>query len=116
MLTYLAVVRLLLINKFITLKTLYRYILPVVILVISVIIGKIKFGKIILIHTFLGKLLGWECFILPFAASQEKLTQAAVLIWVTFAFAAVEMVRIQLNAETGSADYISLRQVKKSQK
>ena len=73
-------------------------------LLVSAFIGLFRFGDFFFIHTVSGKLLGVNCFLLPFASFGGTLNISILIISVLFVILAVESLIIQMKSSVPAPD------------
>jgi len=103
-LLYVAVAKILLIKKKIRMRYFLIIISAMLALLISAFIGLSRFGDFFFIHTVSGKLLGVNCFLLPFASFGGILDISILIISVLFVILAVESLVIQTKSSVPSPD------------
>ena len=103
-LTYAAMVRIMILEKAITLKTVLWFLLPLSGMVVSALIAKLRFHSFFFLHTALGKFFGAGCFFVPFSFFAGTVNDHLTFVWVIALLAAVEMVVIQLRNDRAESD------------
>ena len=115
-LTYAAMVRILILEKAITLTTVLWFVLPLSGMVVSALIAKLRFHSFFFIHTLLSKLFGVSCFWVPFCFAAGAVNTHLTFVWVIALLADVEMVVIQLMNDRAESDvpflYTMIRRMK----
>ena len=81
-------------------------------IILSSIIGIVRFGKFFLIHTFSGKALGVSCFALPFGVHYDFMTVLAPLICTILIILAFESIIIQLRCSEPDPNISSIFKIR----
>lgn len=113
-LTYLAMGKTVVLSHIIPVKTAVWFLIPLTAMLVSGLISKIKFHSFILTHTISSKIFGGGCFLIPFAVRFSALNVYLILLWLTSAVCAVEMIGVQTLATVPSPDIKSLYQMIKA--
>ena len=110
---YVAIAKILLFKKKIKRKYIVVIVCAMVALLISAFIGLKRFGSFFFIHTFTGKLLGFNCFLLPFSCISNTLDYLSVIICFLFVLHATESIVIQLKSNMPSPNTRSIFAINK---
>lgn len=109
---YVAIAKILLIKKKLKRKYIVVIACAMVALLISALIGLKRFGSFFFIHTLVGKILGFGCFLLPFSYISNTLDYLAVVICFLFVLHAFESITIQLKSSSPSPNTRSIFVIK----
>ena len=112
--TYLAMVKALILEKVISVRTLLWFSVPLFGMLISAFIGKLKFHSFVFTHTALSKLFGVGCFFVPFSVAFHTVSRHLKVLWFVAFLAGVEMIAIQMFSNHANPDVFSLLSVRKS--
>ena len=81
-------------------------------LLISAFIGLKRFGSFFFIHTATAKLLGFNCFLVPFSSFFNTLDYVVAVICVLLLLLAIESIVIQSKSSSASPDTLSVFSIK----
>ena len=112
-LTYLAMCRILVKKKLLTMITLFTFLPPLLIMLVSAFIALARFHEFYFIHTALAKLFGFGCFFLPLFALNGEVTAILTFLWIAALAGGIEMCVIMLMSNHADADILSVLLVKK---
>ena len=112
--TYLAMVKALILEKVIPVRTLLWFAIPLFGMLVSAFIGKLRFHSFVFTHTALSKLFGAGCFFVPFSVALNTVSRHLKVLWLVAFLAGVEMIAIQMLSNHANPDVLSLLFVRKS--
>jgi len=115
-LTYFAMVKILILEKVITYRTLLWFAVPLLGMFVSGFIGRVKFHTFVFTHTALSKVFGVGCFLVPFSVFSGAVSILLTALWFVACLAATEMIAIQIIANHADPDILFLPCVYKTNK